>query len=327
MVVLETQTLPLLEHKNLLAFSAGVDSTALFFVLLHKGIDFDIALVNYQTRPSSNAEEAYALQLAKQYNKTCYTTKAPPIEHHFEKNARDFRYGFFETLIEKHRYDNLIMAHQLNDQLEWLLMRLTKGAGVMELVGLETISKRPNYTLIRPILHHTKEELLAFLKEHAIEHFVDESNFESRFERNYFRIQFANRLIEQFPNGIKQSMEYLKQDKALLGSSFQEIFRYKELVVLEYFHHAMIPKAVDTTLKTLGYLMSGSQRAEVGAKSSVVLGGIWAIEYQEGKIFIAPYLNVVMPKEYKELCRVHKIPTKVRPYLYQGSIVPNVIKM
>ena len=43
--------------KNLLAFSAGVDSSALFFLLLEHDIKFDIALVNYGTRETSDKEE------------------------------------------------------------------------------------------------------------------------------------------------------------------------------------------------------------------------------------------------------------------------------
>ena len=34
-------------QKNLLAFSAGVDSVALFFLLLEQNISFDIAIVDY----------------------------------------------------------------------------------------------------------------------------------------------------------------------------------------------------------------------------------------------------------------------------------------
>ena len=48
------------EKKNLLAFSTGVDSSALFFLLLENNISFDIALVNYATRDNSNEEEADA---------------------------------------------------------------------------------------------------------------------------------------------------------------------------------------------------------------------------------------------------------------------------
>ena len=132
--------LPLLSHcskkKNLLAFSAGVDSSALFFLLLENNIPFDIALVNYGTRENSNKEEGHAQALAGKYHLTCHTIKAPKFTSHFEKNARDFRYSFFGELIEKYHYDILLTAHQLNDQLEWLLMRLTKGAGTSELIGM-----------------------------------------------------------------------------------------------------------------------------------------------------------------------------------------------
>ncbi|MBN2825498.1 MAG: tRNA lysidine(34) synthetase TilS [Campylobacterales bacterium] len=327
MLHLDKTTLPYLQNKNLLAFSAGVDSTALFFLLLQNKIDFDMALVNYQTRSSSDEEERYAKELALKYQKKCYTIKAPKIEQNFEKNARDFRYHFFEEMIDEYRYDNLITAHQLNDQLEWFLMRLAKGAGLMELIGLQAIAQRPNYTLIHPILHHTKEELLTFLDNHHYHYFVDETNFDNQFERNYFRSRFANKLLEQFPNGIRESFKYLKQDKAILDSTFEEIFRYRELIIVEYSHPDIIAKAVDMTLKSLGYLMSAAQRDEVLKESSSVIGGIWAIERQNNKIYIAPYKQINMPKHYKELCRVHQIPVKIRPYCYEQSILPNVIKL
>ena len=57
------------DQKNLLAFSGGVDSTALFFLLLKKNIEFDIAIVNYQTRESSKDELLYAKELSSKYNK------------------------------------------------------------------------------------------------------------------------------------------------------------------------------------------------------------------------------------------------------------------
>ena len=156
MITLSNNTLSLLEtQKNLLAFSAGVDSSALFFLLLENDITFDIALVNYGLREQSIEEEEYAIALGKEYDLEVYTTKAPNYQNNFEKNARDFRYSFFDGLMQEYGYDNLVTAHQLNDQLEWLLMRLAKGAGTSELLGLESISTRKDYTLIRPILHHS----------------------------------------------------------------------------------------------------------------------------------------------------------------------------
>ena len=58
--------------KNLLAFSAGVDSSALFFLLLNAKIPFDIAIVNYNIREQSKDEVVYAKDLAKKYNKEIF---------------------------------------------------------------------------------------------------------------------------------------------------------------------------------------------------------------------------------------------------------------
>ena len=125
--------------KNLLAFSAGVDSSALFFILLAQNIKFDIAIVDYGIRKQSKEEVLHAQTLAKKYKLFCHSIKAPAFDTHFEKQARDFRYEFFESLIRIEGYDTLLTAHQLNDQLEWLLMRLTKGAGLCELLGLDPL--------------------------------------------------------------------------------------------------------------------------------------------------------------------------------------------
>jgi tRNA(Ile)-lysidine synthase len=103
--------------KNLLAFSGGVDSSALFFLLLENQIKFDIALVNYGIREQSIKEQTYALTLAKRYKLKAYTIQSPQFDNNFEKNARDFRYKFFNKIIKREKYTNLITAHQLNDQM------------------------------------------------------------------------------------------------------------------------------------------------------------------------------------------------------------------
>ena len=304
--------------RNLLAFSAGIDSSALFFILLEHKISFDIALVNYNLRQQAKEEEAYALELSKKYNLKAHITHAPKFENNFEKNARDFRYAFFDQLMSN--YDNLLTAHQLNDQLEWFLMRLTKGAGVYELMGLEEISIRKNYSVIRPLLRYSKEELLNYLKSNNHCYFVDQSNFEPCYERNIFREKFSNKLLESYSDGIKRSFNYLKEDKKALSSGVKELFHHKELFIISYNHPYQIPRIVDQYLKKLGYLLSASQREELKSKTSIVFGGIWAVEIKEDKIFIAPYSTEAMPKKFKEQCRVAKIPSKVRPYIFMERI-------
>jgi len=307
-------------EKNLLAFSAGIDSSALFFLLIEHNIPFDIALVNYGTRANSDKEEAHALALAKQYDLTCHTIKAPRFTTQFETNARVFRYDFFEELIRKYGYDTLLTAHQLNDQLEWLLMRLSRGAGLSELIGLETVSQREGYRLVRPLLAYSKEELLSYLQTNDHPYFVDESNADEQYERNRFRKQFSDPLMAKYKEGIRRSFGYLKEDKADLESAFERVFSQKKLRVLRLHTLNAKAKAADLTLKELGYLLSAAQRREISKAQSLVIGGIWVVEQQGDLLYIAPYATTAMPKDFKEQCRHLKIPLKIRPYLFAEDI-------
>ncbi len=310
----------LLEKRNLLAFSAGVDSSALFFLLLEHNIPFDIALVNYNTRDNSDKEEAHAKVLAKKYHLTCHTVKAPKFTTDFEKSAREFRYHFFETLIKEHGYDTLLTAHQLNDQLEWLLMRLSRGAGVSELIGLEPVNQREGYTLVRPLLSYSKDELLQYLEDNNYPYFIDQSNSDEKYERNRFRKEFADPLMAKYKEGIRRSFDYLRRDKEQLEEGFELILSLKSLRVIKLHTLSAKVKATDLTLKQLGYLLSASQRQEIEKEESLVIGGKWAVEMQNERLYIAPYSTVNMPKKFKEKCRVKKIPQKIRAYCFKEEI-------
>jgi len=310
----------LIQKKNLLAFSAGIDSSALFFLLLENNIKFDIAIVDYGARAQSKVEVAHAKALAKEHKLYCHTITAPKFEANFEKQARDFRYAFFESLIASEGYDTLLTAHQLNDQLEWFLMRLSKGAGVSELVGMEPVVQKDGYTLIRPLLEYTKADLLAYLKSHSHPYFVDESNADAKYERNHFRKTFADPLLAAYSEGIRRSFTYLREEKRRLESDFEMITKIQLLRILKLHTPKAKTKAADVTLKQLGYLLSAAQRKEIANKDSLVIGRKWAVTYQEGLLYIAPYLCTNMPKDFKERCRVNKIPPKIRPYLFEAKI-------
>jgi len=158
--------------KNLLAFSAGGDSTALLFLLLQNNIPFDIAIVDYGIREQSKEEVAYAKALAKEYGFRCNVHHAQKITNNFEATARQIRYDFFESLIQKYHYDTLLTAHHLGDRFEWMLMQFCKGAGCVELAGMREKTQRNGYVLYRPLLHVDKQELLEYLHVNTIKYFV-----------------------------------------------------------------------------------------------------------------------------------------------------------
>jgi len=318
--MININTKNLTNKNNLLAFSAGIDSSALFFLLIENNIKFDIAIVDYGLRKQSKEEVKHAKKLAKKYKLFCHHIEAPKFENHFEQKARNFRYEFFDSLVTIEGYDNILTAHQLGDQLEWLLMRLTKGAGVSELLGLEPLSKRKNYTLIRPLLPYAKEELLSYLKANNFPYFVDESNSDEKYERNKFRHQFSDTLIAEYKEGIRRSFNYLRKDKEALENSFQTLYTRKELHIIKLQNtHAKV-KATDITLKKLGYLLSGAQRKQIEEEEDLVIGGKWAVSLEDNLLYIAPYFTTDMPKIFKEQCRVAKIPTKIRPYIFTENI-------
>ena len=310
----------LTDKKILLAFSGGIDSSALFFLLLENGIKCDLAIVDYELREQSKDEVKYAKELASVYDVKCFTTTAPKFDSHFEQNARNFRYEFFEEIISKEGYEVLLTAHQLNDNLEWFLMRLSKGAGVSELVGLKEVTNKKNYLLVRPLLGFSKDELLEYLKTNNHKYFIDETNSDERYERNYFRANFSDVLIQKYKNGIKKSFEYLQSDALLLECKYEIVFEQKELKVARLNDVDYISKASDLMLKELGYLLSSKQREEIQENKNVVIGGLWAIGISGDMLFVAPHKKVVLPKEFKELCRTSNIPPLIRGYIYDEKI-------
>lgn len=312
------------QTKNLLAFSGGGDSTALFFLLLENNIPFDIVHVNYQTRAQSNEEEAYAKALATTHTKKLFTLTCKLEESNFEHHAREKRYSFFAKVIQEHNYETLLTAHHLGDQLEWFLMQLCKGAGLVEMLGMQEIEERENYTIVRPLLHISKKRLQAYLNEHNILYFNDESNQSRQHLRNQFRHEYATPLIDAYEEGIAKSFTYLEEDRKRLLP--HQAKRIQDLFILPKDDDELINiRHIDKVLKRLGLLPSKAQRDEILRTKSCVIGGKIAVCYADEKIFIAPYYQTNMDKKFKEKCRKEGIPSKIRPYIFKAGIDPNAL--
>lgn len=306
--------------KNLLAFSGGVDSSALFFLLLENQIPFDIAIVNYHQREQSDMEVDYAKEIAQKYYKQCFVADFKE-EKFSEKTARDFRYKFFDNLIEQNSYEALITAHQLNDKLEWFLMQLTKGAGLNELIGFESESKRNNYTIYRPLLEVSKDTLLQYLKTNQIKYYLDDTNKDTKYKRNYFRSEFSDKLLNEFEDGIKNSFRYLQNDIDSINSLY-EVKKIKELSIAKFKTNDLnlMMRFIDSELKHRGILISKDTRDEIKLQKSIVVSHKVAIEIVDNMVWLAPYITTPMDKKFKEKCRIEKIPTNVRSYLFSLNI-------
>ncbi|MDX9900396.1 MAG: tRNA lysidine(34) synthetase TilS [Aliarcobacter sp.] len=309
-------------QKNLLAFSAGVDSSALFFLLLEQNIPFDIAIVNYNLRVQSKDEVFYAKNLASKYKKNIFL-KETKIENisNFEKNARDIRYKFFDEIILENSYENLITAHQLNDKLEWFMMQLSKGAGLVELIGFNEFEQKENHKIYKPLLNITKEELENYLKINNHKYFVDQSNFDEKYKRNYFRHTFSNKFLENFSSGVKKSFEYLQIDLDSLNIQNIPIKKIKELeIFLNQNDDNLNIRTIDLSLKKRGFLLTSAQRNEILKQKEITISHKINISIQQNHIWIAPICSEFIEKKYKELYRINKIPKNIRTYIFREKI-------
>jgi tRNA(Ile)-lysidine synthase len=312
--------------RNILAFSGGVDSSALFFLLLENDIEFDIAIVDYNIRTQSKDEVFYAKLLARKYNKRIFL-KEVEIKNssNFEKKARDIRYAFFDAIIKENDYETLITAHQLNDKLEWFLMQLSRGAGLSELISFEEFSIRKNYSIFKPLINISKNEILEFLQANKIKYFIDSSNTDEKYKRNYFRKNFSNDFLEEFKTGIKKSFTYLRKDLNSLNINQKPIFTEQELEIYKITSDDNINiRIIDKSLKIRGILLSKSQRDEIIKQKELVVSHKISVNLTKEFIFISPYKKDTMPKQFKEKCRINKIPKNIRSYIFINNLFKNV---
>jgi tRNA(Ile)-lysidine synthase len=314
----------LLNSKNLLAFSAGVDSTALFFLLLEHKISFDIAIVDYGLRLESKEEVTYAKKLADKYKLKCHVLNAKKIDSNFEANARAVRYDFFESLIEEFTYENLLTAHHLGDRFEWMLMQFCKGAGCLELSGMKADEKRKNYRLLRPLLHLEKQELLEYLEKNNHHYFEDISNNDEKYTRNQFRHKYAKPLLEKYLSGIKKSFEYIDEDVSLLVKDIevQSINEFAYFETTDSKRSDIV--AIDKYLKSKAHLITASEKKLLASQETTVLGRKYVVYQGETYVFIAPYYDdkkkeKSMNKNFKEKMRRLKVEPKLRAYLAGDS--------
>ena len=305
--------------RNLLAFSHGVDSTALFYLLDEAGVKFDLAIVDYNVRAQSKDEVASARDLAAKFNKQIYAKSVRLGASNFEHEARAARYDFFGQICREQGYENLILAHQFDDKFEWFLMQLGRGVGLSELLGMQEIETREDYVIARPLLGVRKCELERFLRERNLKYFTDETNLTERFKRGFIRAKFSEPFLNEYFGGVKKSFEFLAADALNLAPKISNPAAKIYLVK----RGPSELRGVDQACKRLGLVPSSSQRNECARclenGADCVLGGKVAVGAGEKFILATPYIKAAMDKKFKEACRRLAVPPINRGFLFASG--------
>lgn len=228
--ILQRMNLLQTDKQILLAVSGGVDSIVLLNLMqnipVSKRPELSIAHINHQLRPEANDEEEFVKKLAKNYQIPFYTYCWPKSQHPkngIEEAARNVRYTFFKKIMTEQNMDVVMTAHHQDDQVETILMKLTRGSILEQLTGIDESQSFAEGKLVRPLLNIPKEDLIAFAKDQQLEFMEDDSNFEPTYTRNRFRNQIIP-LLQQENNQFNQHIEQFAADlKDLLEISNQPI--------------------------------------------------------------------------------------------------------
>ena len=201
------------------------------------------------------------------------------------------------------------------------MMQLSKGAGLIELIGFNEFEERKNYKIYKPLLNITKNELEEYLKKHKHKYFIDKSNFDEKYTRNFFRHNFSDKFLNKFKNGIINSFEYLQNDLDSLNIQSNPI---KEIDELEIFINQkddnLNIRTIDLCLKKRGFLLSTAQRNEILKQKTLTVSHKINIAILEDYIWIAPFCTTSMDKKFKDICRINKIPENIRAYIFSKDI-------
>ena len=189
--------------RILLAISGGLDSMVMLQLFREGGFRFSAAHCNFRLRGSaSDEDEDFVLQFCRHTGIECFIERfdtknyAEQSRLSVQMAARELRYAWFTRLMEKEKFHWLATAHHLNDNLETVLLRWSKGSGLDQLTGIPLKTEK----IVRPLLFAKREELEAYATEKKLKWKEDASNITDDYQRNFIRHQIVPRLKEINPS-------------------------------------------------------------------------------------------------------------------------------
>lgn len=203
----------------LVALSGGADSTAALRVLLELGYAVRAFHLNHCLRgEEADRDEAFCRSL-------CDTLHVPLQIARADVAAEAERYGEgIELAARRIRYDALyaaageykiVTAHNADDVVETVLFHLVRGTGPAGLAGIPPVRGK----LLRPLIHVTRQEIEAYLREKNQGYVTDSTNADTCYTRNRIRHKVVPELRVINPALSKAVMRLstiLQQDNAYI---------------------------------------------------------------------------------------------------------------
>lgn len=216
----QTQCQTYLPNTNffLVGLSGGMDSVALLHLFSRTSFKVRAIYIHHGLSPNADHWAEFCAQYCKRLNipfilQKVYVDKSNGIEN----GARAARYQAFKQHLNENEV--IATAHHLDDQAETFLLALKRGSGIKGLSAMQAVSFSQNFTLFRPLLGISKAELVEYATQHKLDWIEDESNADSRFDRNFLRNEILPKLNQRwshFNEMVARSAQHCAEQQALI---------------------------------------------------------------------------------------------------------------
>jgi len=207
-------------ERWLVAFSGGVDSTALAAALASEApkrmVEFDLVHIDHRMDTESASRAHLAARLARDFDKRLHIGVASVPASRFRREspeaaARRLRYLELERFRTELRATRILTAHQRDDQIETILLRILRGAPVESLGGIE----RRRGALLRPLLEVGRAEIERFLARRGLEPIRDPTNERLDLDRGRIRARLLPELARSEPGAAAALLRLAPRSAAL----------------------------------------------------------------------------------------------------------------
>ena len=213
----------------LLAVSGGLDSMVLADLCIKSGLDIALAHCNFKLRnEESDEDEDFIKAFAQTNNLEVFITHfetetvATTQKQSIQMAARQLRYEWFETLKNQKGFEYILTAHHADDNLETMLINLSRGTGLDGLTGIPEL----NGSIVRPLLEFDREDIHDFATYHKLSWREDSSNNSTKYVRNNLRHTIIPLLKEMNPSFIESfqnTQNHLKDTQSILEDYMLEV--------------------------------------------------------------------------------------------------------
>jgi tRNA(Ile)-lysidine synthase len=239
-VFVEPSSISMKEEPNIwLGLSGGVDSTVLLHAAAHYCSANPVSKlkaihVHHGLSVNADAWAEQAQSLCKKLSQECAVTIDCVIEKvqlddrsdGLEQAARSARYQAFSKYCGPN--DILLQGHHLDDQIETFFMRAIRGSGLTGLASIpkqRSLSRDNTCQILRPLLTIEKNQLLEYAKKHQLNWVEDESNQDSKIERNWWRNELLPQIWQYYPKqkqALSRTISNIQHEQDLLQKLLQD---------------------------------------------------------------------------------------------------------